>query len=48
MTFIQIEQNKKALSAHDNKRYILENAIDTLAWGHYQIKVGKKPISQPS
>jgi len=22
-----IEQNKKALSAHDNKRYILENGI---------------------
>jgi len=36
-----VEQNKKALSAHDDKWYILENVMDTLAWGHYQIKVEK-------
>jgi len=36
-----VEQNKKALIAHDVKRYILENDMDTLAWGHYQIKVEK-------
>jgi len=29
------------LSAHDDKRCILENGIDTLAWAHYQIKVEK-------
>jgi len=36
-----VEQTKKALSAHHDKRYILENSMDTLAWGHYQIKVEK-------
>ena len=36
-----VEQNKKALSAHDDKRHILENSINTLAWGHHQIKVKK-------
>jgi len=33
------EQNKKALSAHDDKRFILDNGINILAWGHHQIKV---------
>lgn len=28
---------KKALDASDNKRYILQNSIDTLPWGHYAI-----------
>jgi len=36
-----VEQNKKALSAHDDKRHILENGINTLAWGYHQIKVEK-------
>ena len=31
------EVNKVALSANDDKRYILENGIDTLALGHYKI-----------
>ncbi|VVC35213.1 Hypothetical protein CINCED_3A021547 [Cinara cedri] len=30
-----VEQYKKAISAYDDKRYILENGIDTVAWGHY-------------
>ena len=30
--------NKVALNWYDDKRYILENGIDTLAWGHYKIK----------
>lgn len=30
-------QEKVALSADDDKRYILPNKIDTLAWGHYKI-----------
>ncbi|VVC40977.1 Hypothetical protein CINCED_3A012511 [Cinara cedri] len=34
-----VEQNKKALSAYDDKRYILENGINTLAWGHYSTKI---------
>ena len=32
------EVNKIALSAEDDKRYILSNGKDTLAWGHYKIK----------
>ena len=32
------EINKIALSAADDKRYILSNGMDTLAWGHYKIK----------
>ena len=32
------EVNKVALSAEDNKRYILSDGIHTLAWGHYKIK----------
>ena len=31
------EINKVALSADDDKRYILEDGIHTLAWGHYKI-----------
>jgi hypothetical protein len=40
-----VEQNKKALSAHDDKRYILENGINTLAWGHYKIKIEKEQFN---
>lgn len=29
--------NKTCLSHNDTKRYILENNVDTLAWGHYKI-----------
>ena len=29
---------KKLLSANDDKRYILPNNIDTLAWGHYKLE----------
>ena len=32
------EVNKIALSAADDKRYILNDGIHTLAWGHYKIK----------
>ena len=32
------EVNKIALSATDDKRYILSDGKDTLAWGHYKIK----------
>jgi len=29
------------LSAYDDKRFILENDLNTLAWGHYKIKIEK-------
>ena len=32
------EINKVALSAEDDKRYILSDGVHTLAWGHYKIK----------
>ena len=32
------EVNKIALSALDDKRYILNDGVHTLAWGHYKIK----------
>lgn len=32
-----IEQSKNMLDSRDDKRYILENQIDTLAWGHYSL-----------
>ena len=31
------EINKVALSSNDDKRYILDDGINTLAWGHYRI-----------
>ena len=31
------EVNKIALSAADDKRYLLKDSFDTLAWGHYKI-----------
>ena len=32
------EINKIALSSTDDKRYLLKDSYDTLAWGHYKIK----------
>lgn len=32
-----VEINKVCLSAFDNKRYILDDGISTLAYGHYRI-----------
>ena len=31
------EVNKVALSSNDDKRYILKDGINTLAWGHHRI-----------
>ena len=33
-----VKVNKIALSANDDKRFILPDRIHTLAWGHYKIK----------
>ena len=35
------EVNKIALSAADDKRYLLKDSFDTLAWGHYKIRDGE-------
>ena len=31
-----VEQNKEALSTFDDKQFILEDGVNTLAWGHYR------------
>lgn len=33
-----ISTKKIALNRHDDKRFIMENRINTLPWGHYQIE----------
>ena len=33
-----MRQNKKTLSSYDDKRYILEDGISTLPYGHYKTK----------
>lgn len=33
-----------ALSAFDDMRFILENSVNTLAWEHYKIKLGKNAL----
>ena len=38
------EQVKIALNPYDDKRYIQDNNIDTLAWGHYKINDGYVPF----
>ena len=42
---ITYESNKKSTSCFDDKRYIQENGIDTLAYGHKNI-VNKITINQ--
>ena len=37
--------NKVALSPFDDKRYILEDNINTLAWGHHKIPVDATHIT---
>ena len=32
-----VQMTKLCLDAFDDKRYILENGVDTLAYGHYRI-----------
>lgn len=31
--------NKIALSAFDDKRFVTDNGVETLAFGHYRIKI---------
>ena len=37
--------NKVALSPFDDKRYILKDNINTLAWGHHKIPVDEAHIT---
>ena len=37
-TLYTMRVNKQALSPYDDKRYILDNGHDTLAYGHYRIR----------
>lgn len=32
-----VEMNKIALCSDDDKRYVCENGINTLAWGHFKL-----------
>lgn len=36
-TVYSIRQQKIVLSPFDNKRYILDNKVNTLPWGHYKV-----------
>jgi hypothetical protein len=36
-----VEQTKEAFIFYDDKRFILEDSLNTLAWGHYKIKSTK-------
>ena len=33
-----VTQNKTSLSAYDDKRYILDDGISTLPYGHYSLR----------
>ena len=33
-----VKQSKIALGAYDDKRYLLKDSTDILAWGHYSIR----------
>ena len=46
---IYSEREKKiALSPHDDKRYLIPNSTDTLAWGHYRIQSINEHAEGPS
>lgn len=40
-----MQMNKRALCAFDDKRYLLEDGIHTLAFGHYNIEEVKEQLS---
>lgn len=41
-----VRQEKIALSPFDDKRYILQDNVNTLPWGHYRISEEEKEIEQ--
>lgn len=43
-----ISTDKVALNPFDDKRYILEDNINTLPWGHYSIPPNALPVSSAS
>ena len=36
---VTVNSYKKCLAAYDDKRYVLDNGVRTLAYGHYSLKV---------
>ena len=42
-----IQFKKRALSALDDKKFILKNGIETLSYGHYNISRIQGKISRP-
>jgi hypothetical protein len=36
-----VELNKNSLNVYDDKRLVLDNGMNTLAWGHYIINIAK-------
>eukprot|EP00965_Chrysotila_dentata_P044789 1488606-Pleurochrysis_carterae.AAC.1 len=41
-------QRKKALCAYDDKRYILEDGVQTLAYGHWRLNKTLLPCQLPT
>ena len=41
------EQQKVALSSHDDKRFLIRNSTNTLPWGHYKIPQEEEEDSEP-
>ncbi|VVC30198.1 Hypothetical protein CINCED_3A016649 [Cinara cedri] len=41
-----VEKNKKAFSVYDDKRYILDNDINTLAWRHYSTNIKRENFKE--
>ena len=44
---LHTEKEKKiALSAHDDKRYLMHNMTDTLPWGHYRVVAADEVVEE--
>ena len=41
-----VELHKKAFGGYDNKRFILDGGVNTLAWGHYSISIDRNSFPE--